>query len=151
MLNVRKEPKTSSELVSQLTRGDVVYLDTTSSTRGWVRIKQTVNGEEIGYVSLSYLAPQYLLNDTHRPNPNSKITKKGYFACISRSSFDKTLEYSAKNDVAALAQIMNSGECIMLKGGIEVTIDDTGFPSDAMTIKPAGTELSLWTDIGAVE
>jgi hypothetical protein len=48
-------------------------------------------------------------------------------------------------------QMIGSGECIMLKPGIKVTIEETKIFSGKVVIRPVGTRLKLWTFYGAIK
>lgn len=77
--------------------------------------------------------------------PTRKFTKDGYFACVTEKSLDEAVNYSVRKDTRALAQMITSGECIILKGGIEVTIEDVKIFSGKVLVRPVGTRLQLWT------
>jgi hypothetical protein len=48
-------------------------------------------------------------------------------------------------------QMIGSGECIMLKPGIKVTIEETKMFSGKVVIRPVGTRLKLWTFYEAIK
>lgn len=89
-------------------------------------------------------------------NPPHSVTRnhttnQGYLACITEQSLDEAINYAVQKDNAALAQMVGSGECIVLKQGVRVTIEDVKMFSGKVAIRPVGTRLKLWTVNEAVK
>lgn len=54
-------------------------------------------------------------------------TVEGYAACLSEAWLDDLLAYFAAKDNASAQAYLDQKKCVVLKGGLRVTITDAGF------------------------
>lgn len=72
------------------------------------------------------------------------VTKQGFPAAMSKKTLSKFIDvWNA--DKAAGQQMINSGEVITLRGGINVFLMRAEIISGFVRIRPKGTTLEIWT------
>ena len=69
---------------------------------------------------------------------------------MSEKLLDKAIEYAAVKDYTALQKLMDTKMVFMLKGGLNVYIEDTKIFSGKVKIRPVGQTIEVWTLIEAV-
>lgn len=75
-------------------------------------------------------------------------TKEGYAACISEQDLDMFISFAGQKDNQAMAKLIVSNRCVLLKGGIPVYRESQGFKSGftgKVKIRPKGDTNSFWT------
>ena len=80
-------------------------------------------------------------------------TKNGFAACDTEAQLDKFIDFSVQKDMEAMAKLIMSGSCVLLKGGIPVYRESLGFKSGStgkIKIRPKGDTTSFWTTNGAI-
>ena len=55
-------------------------------------------------------------------NAQAATTKDGYAACWSKSDYDELMQMASRRDQRGFSHMMDSGKCLSLKGGIEVSV-----------------------------
>jgi hypothetical protein len=80
-------------------------------------------------------------------------TKEGSGACVSEAALDKFMDFQAAKDLEAMAKLITSGRCVLLKRGIPVYRESLGFKSSTgkIKIRPKGETDSYWTTSSAIE
>lgn len=81
-------------------------------------------------------------------------TKEGFGACDSEAQLDKFLTFAQQKDLEAMANLVVSGRCVLLRAGIPVYRESLGFKSGTtgkIKVRPKGDTMSLWTTAQAVE
>ena len=80
-------------------------------------------------------------------------TKEGSGACVSEAALDKFMDFQAARDLEAMAKLVTSGRCVLLRGGIPVYRESLGFKSSIgkIKIRPKGETESFWTTSSAIE
>ncbi len=85
------------------------------------------------------------------PKSGTTKTVDGYLASPSKEALQKAIQYAAQNDEAAVGQMVNSGQVIWLKSGLDVHIVESGgMLSGLVKIRPHGSTVELWTVSEAV-
>ena len=74
----------------------------------------------------------------------AETTTGELFACATEKSLDEAVGYSVGGDKEAFIKMFTDGECILLKAGVKVTIEDSTW-SGKIRIRPVGTRESVWT------
>lgn len=79
-------------------------------------------------------------------------TKEGFGACVSEASLDKFMDFQAAKDLEAMAKLITSGRCVLLKGGLPVYRESLGFKSSTgkIKIRMNGETESVWTTSSAI-
>lgn len=81
----------------------------------------------------------------------STKTVGGYLASPSKDALQMAIRYATQNDEAAVSQMVNSGQVIWLKAGLDVHIVESGGTFSGMVkIRPHGSTMELWTVSEAV-
>ena len=70
------------------------------------------------------------------------VTKSNYTACISKDLFNTMSTYVMQEDRAAYRRVIESGDCILTKAGVEVYIQDWSW--GVCEVRPAGQNLTVW-------
>ena len=77
-------------------------------------------------------------------NANAETTVGGYAACVSEITYDEYLTASMNGDDAALKHLANS--CIMLRGGLQVSVlDRTWTGTVKIRVYAGDNNTVLWT------
>jgi len=80
-------------------------------------------------------------------------TKEGASACLSEAALDRFIDFQATKDLEAMAKLITSGRCVLLKDGIPVYRESLGFKSSTgkIKIRPKGETESSWTTSSAIQ
>jgi hypothetical protein len=80
-------------------------------------------------------------------------TNEGYAACVTEGQLDNFTSFAVQKDKEAMAKLIISGQCVVLRGGIPVYRESLGFKSGfsgKIKIRPKGETASFWTVTEAV-
>ncbi|PWB82036.1 MAG: hypothetical protein C3F08_00730 [Candidatus Methylomirabilota bacterium] len=64
-------------------------------------------------------------NESQQPLPpvsGVAYTNSGYFGCASKETLDDMITFVVAKDAASMKEYIDSGKCLMLKGGVKVTV-----------------------------
>jgi hypothetical protein len=81
----------------------------------------------------------------------AKRTKDNFVGCLTKDGYEEIVGYFVQKDNGPAAQMIAGGECIFLKPGLTVYIEDTAIFKGMIKIRLAGSRASVWTAIEAVE
>lgn len=77
-----------------------------------------------------------------------------WFACISKDTHKQSTRIAVSGDQAAfkkfMMQALLSGQCIPLKQGQQVYLQETSVLSGVVQVRPAGATQGYWTNIEAI-
>jgi hypothetical protein len=96
------------------------------------------------------LATVALLAVSEAAEGQSRRTKSGYAACLTREDHSQFTRYIVNRDQEAAASLIAQSRCIMLRAGVEVFIEDTKILGGQIKIRPKGATIGLWTNIEAI-
>ncbi len=69
------------------------------------------------------------------------VTVAGNIACLSEGELDDAITYAVNKDTASLQSLLDRGRCLILKGGLRVTVTDAGFTKHEFAYRG----IKLWT------
>jgi len=78
-------------------------------------------------------------------------TKAGYPAAIYEADLNRAFNCILSKDYVALTKLIESGRVIMLRAGVVVMTEDYKFFKGIVKIRPRGENLTVWTNIEAVD
>ncbi len=78
----------------------------------------------------------------------SGTTKDGYIACRTEEHLNDIMSFVAAKDTASVEAYRSSNKCIILKGGLKVTVLDTTWTGK---LQFAFQGLKMWTVMEAVD
>lgn len=78
-----------------------------------------------------------------------EVVQMEYFGCVSRDYYDRAVKFLVQQDQDAfgehVARGVMSGQCVVLKKGAKVYLDDISVLSGVVKLRPAGSTKAYWT------
>lgn len=88
-------------------------------------------------ILLSLIAP---------PPAHSATLEGGYFACITKQSWDELNEHISRNDRRGADYLVQKGLCLVTKAGIEVSVLSSWWGTAKVRAYVGDQSIILWTN-----
>lgn len=79
------------------------------------------------------------------------IKSDGYLGCSDREVFDRLVGFAVDGDNEAFNALMRSSDCVPLRKGEEVFLEDVPLLSGAIKVRRKGEVAGYWTNVEAVD
>jgi hypothetical protein len=80
-----------------------------------------------------------------------RIASGSWMGCVSKEAYEKLVHFAVQKDEEAFARMILGGQCIPLKSGATVYLEDVSLFSGVTGIRLKGSTQTLWTAIEAVK
>lgn len=77
------------------------------------------------------------------------VTREGFVACLTKEKFEEAMRYLRTRETNLIAQMVNNKECMLLKGGTPVIVDDWTF-GGLSKFRVKGYRIPFWTNMEAL-